>query len=277
MGVSIGTGLLLETLFTPVNGVFDINRKYEKFDPNMYHKHYFNIYTLCRNILSSLPTEENALLLTHNSTPPEMIETVLSEIETIKNMYAETELEPVLFLPNYSEPMKNVKNAKEGSNTKKAYTQAIGVKVSNGLSKLVGKGMPIDVVSKTHKIPTTVKPSLITTHLALDLLNNSNVNQNGLHLLESHTGRLLTRKGFFKKYNHTQATTSPHLPMVEVLLYLFGDGELIPTAQHKIKKEAMLFAEKGGINPFTTNHVVIEKLKKSHLLYDTIKGFKYAY
>lgn len=67
--VSVGLGLMLETFFDPFTTRIDDERKINKVDVNKFKIHYYNIYTMIRNIISAISNADfKKIVLKHKDT-----------------------------------------------------------------------------------------------------------------------------------------------------------------------------------------------------------------
>ncbi len=121
--VSIGTGLMLESIFPPTAERYDSARVIpESIDITKYTAHIINAFTLVRNILSSLTDASitDIEMLTHGKI--ELSNTILEEINIIYGLYENTKCKLIVYIPDYITVYKSFNNNKEvGDSTKTWY------------------------------------------------------------------------------------------------------------------------------------------------------------
>lgn len=219
-GLSIATGIMLESAFEPTHDRYDKDRKApDKVKMDTYSKHYYNIYTLIRNINGSLP---KSIVLSDK----ELIDTLVEEIYILETLYSNnTKCKPVLYYFDYSKVVKKL-NKNKPNMLNKVYLTTSGL---YKVLKKLPKDLPLEVVTGTHLLPMDRENKiLITTHIATDLLNIKRIPN--LELLESHTGRLKNKYEFNSKLHSIGKRDLSILPFTEELVYLYGDkGIVVPT------------------------------------------------
>lgn len=237
-GLSVGTGLMFESLFISTTDRIDIERQPEKMiNPDTYSKHYINLHTLIRNILSSFETADKKNFLMNSNFVSEMMDIISEEAEIINGLYDGTKCEPEFILPDYSEVFK-----------KHANDYMVGIGDDNPVNKVIAK---IKNDNSKLKLTGTSDNILITSHFTLDLMNYKQVPN--LTLLESHTGRIKTKKEFNTKYKRFSKQDRTGLPFNERLLYIMGDGHMFKGEKPSIKKKIYELAISNNINFNTTD------------------------
>lgn len=262
-GLSIGTGLALESIFDPTTDRYDNDRDIpNRVNIETYKIHIFNIFTLARNLLNSVNDKDKDSLLNNKH----FLETLKDEIYVINSLYEDKKCKPVIFIPNYAKVYKHM-NAGKDTGITKAYVENEKI-----LSKL--KYLTLDddirVIKGSYKLPSISGKVLITTSIPVDLLNKSI----SLDLLESHTGKLKTKKDFYTKFHKLGKTSLENIPFLQEMVYLLGDGSVVLPFSLKLRR--MLHAlslEKNWTNR-TTSMKVRYDISKVDELAAIIKNFK---
>jgi len=215
-GLSIGTGLAMETLFDVEP--YDKDRaKPTKVKPSDFKLHVYNIYTLYRNVVGSIKYNEKDRLVADNKVK----EQLLNDMYNLITLYDPVDTELVFYLPDYTKIYREYNKGKDGS-VYKPYVDYTFMK--DNISKLnfpgtVFKGMVKDL------LPRGDIRSLLLTSYTVDLVNH--YASPGLMLLESHTGKIKNRTEFGTKYKPLGKRDMTHLPMNSKLLYILGDKTLV--------------------------------------------------
>lgn len=240
--LSIGTGLALETLFTPIEPVVDETRVVENIpDLSVYTLYIFNVSTLLRNILSSFKSPE--IVGVRNSV---FLEILKEEIAFLKGFFEQNNVPIAFYINDYSY-------------FKKAYEQKLRKVTTDKQLRLD------DIVSyclKSLSSDPTIKKfnkdinygkehtALVMTHVPADLLSYGNFAK--LDLLESHTGLIKTRKDWNSKYYPMPNKDMSFLPFMEYLLVTFGDKTMFSPAPIKERENLYNAMLKKGVNPLTS-------------------------
>lgn len=271
-GLSIGTHLAMETFFSNnMLEVFDPDREFVKVDPNNYTHHVFNIYTLVRNIINSVTdTKIKEDILLHS----DFIPTLKRELKIITSLYGGCKCKPVLFYPNYDKIYKRYNNNKETGITV-VYKEHMMIK--SVLEKLDARETIHSCNNgKGYTIPKMdiEKPSVvITTNIPVDLFNF----KGKIDLLESHTGKIKTPSMFNSKYHTIGKADLSHLPYVEELVYLLGDGTIVLPCKISIRKAVYDISKEFNWTPKTTREKVLANLKRDVNIQAALKGFSRSY
>lgn len=256
--ISIGTSLALESLFRGSQAPYDPDRQIpEKIDHSRYNEMWFNIDTLIRNIIGAMT--KDAFMRTSEE---EIAYALLNEIEIINAIF-ETDGKN-LCLPRYYEASykklqsslpPQVKLREERTD----YQILLRDRV-NSIKKYISKFTDsiIDVDSEIKSGPDT--KAMILTHIPYDLLSIKNFNT--LHLLESHTGVLKTRREWNTKYYQIGDRDLSHLPFFKHLLLALGDKNQISPGPYKLRSLIYDISMKRNWTPLTT----IAKIKLDYEL-----------
>lgn len=243
--VSIATGMALETLFTPVQAVYDETRKTpERVNLNDYTNFIFNISTLLRNLISSVPSNE---ILTISK--KDILDTLLDEINYITEFFHSEGLAINFYTNNYS----FVKQTYEKEGILRKATTDKQMALDNIVKYC------LDFISKQDEVSqfsnaisyNREDQALIFTHVPWDLLSYGKFVK--LDLLESHTGLIKSRKLWNTKYYPIPEHDMSFLPFMEKLLTTFGDHVMFKPATIKERIELWTaMKKKPNINPLTS-------------------------
>ena len=244
--VSIGTGLALETIFDPVEEVYDPNREVpEKIDRTKYDIYLFNISTLVRNIINSINTNDVVRVR-----KDDYLETTLEEIEWLKSYFELNQLNIHFYTHSYAYVKKTYpeERLRIVSTPKQALRDSI---VSYVLSK-VGKQLPfIYHFDKNIDLKARKSNVLIFTHIPFDLL--SYLYFLNMDLLESHTGVVKDRSKFNTKYYPLPNEDMSFLPFFEYLLAdVFGDHVMFRPNKLEIRKKVYNQLVQLKVHPLST-------------------------
>ena len=271
-GVSIGTGLMLESVFQPTHERYDTERVIPTHvDLKNYDGWLINGYTLLRNIVTACkePIEVDALTSKN-------IERIMEEIETewaiIQSLLLSNNLDEnfiILFVPKYEKLIKRFNIAKDTSvkyvtnneTIHKLFRQPL-MSTSEQIAKLTTIE---DNVPTTH---VTIK-HLLTSHYTLDLLQS-----NKWTLLESHTGVLKDNHLWYTKYHAYGTNDLSHLPMVDLLLYILGDDQLVVGMPRKVKSELYKISIEKKWTFRTTRDKIKSDLNASPIIAPLLKLYK---
>lgn len=243
--VSIATGMALETIFDPVQSVYDDTRVVpDKIELNTYNNYIFNVSTLLRNITSSIPSGDILMI-----PKKDILDALLDEIAWLTEFFHAEGLTINFYTNNYA----FVKSTydKEGILRKATTDKQIAM---DNITKYC-----LDHISKQDEVmqfSNTIHynredQALIFTHVPWDLLSYGKFVK--LDLLESHTGVIKSRKLWNTKYHAIPEHDMSFLPFMEKLLTTFGDHVMFKPAPVKERIELWsAMKKKPGINPLTT-------------------------
>ncbi len=264
--VSIASGLALESIFEPIIDRYDDKKEMHKIKLDKYKYHVINVYTIIRNILGAVDQVKKKDTLIYSSKLPE---TVINELEVIKNLYIGTKTEPIFIMPDYKIPLANL-NFKKENHSWYHYLEII-----DKLAKRTIVNNTLVKVSTEYKLPRTHENVLITSHIQLDYLNVKNIPN--LDILQSHTGELVPTKDFNSKYHPIGAKTLEVFPFIEELYFYLGDNTLIKPVKVSLRYQLHELALVNKWNFRTTREKVINDLKKNSELNDILKNYKSVY
>lgn len=242
--VSIGTGLALETVFQPTQEVIDESREVIKIkDLSQYTLYVFNLSTLLRNLISTLPSKELFRI-----PRKDILKTLEDEMDFITGHFDAQSIEVKFYVHTY----KFVKDVyKDPKYLRKPNTDQQHL-IENIMEYCLEKLKKEDSVSTFNKDITYEKEDsvLLFTHVPFDLLSHGRFMK--LDLLESHTGLIKTRKDWWSKYYPIPREDMSFVPFHEYSLSVFGDKIMFkpaPLAERKVLLESM---RKKGVNPLTS-------------------------
>lgn len=270
--LSIGTGLMFESLFTPTEPRYDV----ERVIPNSvvadnYSYHYINLLTLVRNIISSFQVrlEPDAVMK-----PSSFVDCLKDEIATIDSLYQNTNCQPVFYLPDFEDLKKIYNKGKDREETEpverffKIYKRLKKLNLSNNFVS------GVEILEDIIKLPRfSIKEKvLITTNLGVDLNAPGDIS-----LLDSHTGVLYPRSKFYVKYNKIGSKDMSVLPMNEYILYLVGDTTLSLIIDPKTRLRVYEMAIENTWNQKTSEYHIKSRLQADPMLKMYLKNFKPVY
>lgn len=272
-GISIGTGLLLESLFDPTTDRYDSERPIPpRVDLTKYNYYLINGYTLIRNIISSLQ-DRTAIASTEPKLVAELISNVLKqEIYILKGLLATTNLKDNYFkliVPEYDYLIKNFNKGKD-INIKYIQNTITAIKLFKPYLEAIDYTEVVK--TKGYRLDKTITyNSLITTHLPIDLLQS-----NYMTLLESHTGVIKDNHLWYTKYHALGSLDLSILPMNDIVYFIMGDDHMVRGVDTKYKRELYNIALEKKWSYRTTRDKILMNISKSeglqHIL--SLSGFK---
>lgn len=240
--LSVGTGMALETLFTPIEPVLDDTRQVTNIpDLTVYTLYIFNVATLLRNILNSFKSPE--IMGAKNSV---FLEILKEEVDFLKGFFENNGV-PIAFYINDHSYFKNAYKDKLRKITTDKQLRHDDI-MTYCLNE-IGKDPSI---KKFHKDINYGKEhtALVMTHVPADLLSYGNFAK--LDLLESHTGLIKSRKDWNSKYYPIPNRDMSFLPFMEYLLITFGDKVMFTPAPMKERENLHDAMRKKGVTPLTS-------------------------
>lgn len=250
--VSVGTGLSLEALFTPISPQVDETRIIEPLpDLSVYSLYAFNITTLIRNLLNSFKFEDIAGV--RNSLIYEIVE---AEIFFLSSFFASNDVPITFYVNSYKYFTDTYKDKLRKPTTDHQH------RISDIINYCSDQAKKIENVHKFSKDISFGKEHsvLVFTHVPADLLSYNNFTT--LDLLESHTGIIKTRKNWNTKYYPIPNKDMSFLPFMEYLLSVFGDKVMFKPAPMKERMELYKTMQKKNVNPLTSELSMSFILKK---------------
>lgn len=257
--VSVGTGLMLESLFEPTSARIDDEREIEHIDIAKYGVHYYNVRTIIRNIIASVGNAAAVKgMMNRRTAVDDMVRVVEEELYTISELYTDIDCEPVVYFPDYSKVWKTLPNTINESNyaPKRREHEEFVDKV---IRKLKHGGIQMSVHVGDHKLPRTKTYQLVTTHVPYDMLITTK--SPNTHLIESHTGKLKTEYELNSKYNKSAGIENKVFPWNERIMNILGDGVVVRGLKHNIKMALYSYALQHKWTTYTTDAKVMEGMK----------------
>lgn len=269
-GLSIGTGLMLESALEPTEARHDDKREIPVvINLNDYTKHYYNIFTLARNIVNAIADKRIKDGLMNNTN---LMDAVMEEVEIIASLYQEVKCVPILFIPDYTKLYKAMNVGKEVKLDSKDYLLQQYV-LSNLKKKVYDVSM--EVVHNTYLLKPDTSAVLITTHVPVDLLNFNKIPN--LKLLESHTGKLKDKHMWFSKLHPIGKNPLNVFPFVEELVYILGDKNVSQPMKLTLRRILHTYATERKWSTFTSRLVVMQDIKRNKELNEAMKNYKRMY
>lgn len=264
--VAIGTGLALESMFEPVIEPYDPDREIpNKVELKDYKYHIWNIYTIIRNLLHSVDEKDKISLITDKNFTKELNQ----EIDTLVNLYNNTDLTVVIFIPDYDKVMDSFNKHKVSEFTK-PMVELLAVR--DYLKNYTPDGL-INTITGGFNIPRMEGNILLTTHLTVDLLNQ----HNKITLLESNTGKVKSKYEWYTKYHPIGKRDLDTIPMVEEVLYILGDHNMVIPAPLTTRLELYQVAIDRRWTSKTTREKIVADLRSVGSLYPYVEKHKRMY
>ena len=264
--VAIGTGLALESMFDPVIDPYDPDREIpNKVELKDYKYHIWNIYTIIRNLLHSVAEKDKISLITDKNFTKELNQ----EIDTLVNLYNNTDLTVVIFIPDYDKVMDSFNKHKVSEFTK-PMVELLAVR--DYLKNYTPDGL-INTITGGFNIPRMEGNILLTTHLTVDLLNQ----HNKITLLESNTGKVKSKYEWYTKYHPIGKRDLDTIPMVEEVLYILGDHNMVIPAPLTTRLELYQVAIDRRWTSKTTREKIVADLRSVGSLYPYVEKHKRMY
>lgn len=240
--LSIATSLALETLFTPIQDVYDPSREVHNLtDLSTYSLYLFNVATLLRNIIQSVSYQELATIPRND-----VRDALLEEIEFLSQFFESNNVPLTFYLHTYTYVKQTYgqgNKLRKSTTDKQLFIDALTTYCLDHVRKQ-------DDVTVFHKdLRFKAEDSvLVFTHVPFDLLSYGNFLR--LDLLESHTGLIKTRKDWNTKYFKLPGERDmSFLPFMEYLLTTFGDHVMFTPAPLKERLELYESLKKKHVHP----------------------------
>lgn len=237
--VSIGTSLALETLFKPMIAVADESREVpDKVDPRTYDLYLFNVSTVLRNLIQSLSWRDMSTVA-----KKDVADAFLEELEFLTGFFQAADLNVKFYWNSYSYALKTYPDKIRRPTTPQ---QLAVVQLMDYCTAAVRKQDDVLSFSKDLHVQRDAK-CLLVSHVPWDLLSWGNFHK--LDLLESHTGRIKTRKDWNTKYYPIKDKDFSFLPFLEFLLTKLGDSVMFAPAPLKERVELWEVMKKKKVHP----------------------------
>ena len=269
--MSVGTGLALETFFEPISNRIDDDRTIARENIDKYKIHYFNIVTLIRNIVRSISsTKLRTVVVTSKEGAKVVCDSLISELDILFDLYDDKNCIPIIFIPDYDNLLSKIDNTHELNKAKLEMKYFTDLVIDMFKKHNNNGGVSITVIETKYKLPTSSDNILLTSHIALDLLNGKFSRR--LFLLESHTGKIKSKLEFNTKYHSIGKYSKEVFPFTDSLLFLLGDSTYIKPIKFSLRAELALTAMKNKWTNHTSEsriNTVIRKFVTDNNLKDT--------
>lgn len=251
--LSIGTSLSLETLFTPIQEVYDPSRNVDNLtDLSQYTRYVFNVSTLLRNILATLNFKD-LTQVRHG----DVYTVLLEEIEFLTHFF-QSNLVPINFYVNSYHFVKSHYTEKQLRIPTTDKQHLLNDITTYCLSKISKEDDVDHFVKDIHYEKTD--SVLLFTHIPFDLLSYSNFIR--LDLLESNTGVIKPRQKWNTKYHDLPGRDLSNMPFMEYLLAeVFGDKVMFVPAPLKKRLEVFDSLTKKGVHPLLSEFAMLTLMK----------------
>lgn len=214
-GLSIGTGMALETIFK-LKDRYDLEREPPAFvDIEEYDIHIFSIHTLVRNVINSLPRGNRGI------EERDLANLVIDDLNMLNGYYTDVSTTLIISVANYDDLYREFNKNKEYKSTKKI-TDLVLLNDWVKMQKFEKNPTIEATVSKASDIKVGRKKVLVTTSMLLDVHLYGQFD-----LLESHTGVLKTYRELGSKYHKLGKKDFSFLPYSKNLHKILGDGTYV--------------------------------------------------
>ena len=228
-GLSVATGLAMESLFPSVTR-FDPAREIpSNVDINKYAEFYINLETLFRNITTA--ANKDSVL---RATPNQLLDILTSEIEILIGLFSNEgngACRPIFY--RCSHPI-GIGNLIAYRCVKSSYKLLYNDMLEKTI-ELYKKSYGQIVEFKSRLSPKERNDSLLLSHRTEDLLSYPNFSS--LDLLESHTGVLKQRRLYYTKFDKCGDDDLSNIPFNGVTLGAFGDRSVILPVSYRLRKQ----------------------------------------
>lgn len=271
-GLSIGTGLMLESLFKPTHDRYDDTRAIpNEVKPSNYKYHFINLMTLGRNVCSAFEAKVSHEVFLKDKGFSECLN---EEVNIIHSLYAGTGCEAVFYYTDYEKLEKRLNN---GKNREKTVPVKDNMILYQAIKKLdIKQNWLVDgkILENIEKLPTIPKESkcLMTTSFCIDTFAKMN-----LDLIDSHTGILYTKDKFYNKYYQIGTKDMSIFPHHEILLYYIGDVSMSLIIDPGTRLAIYNLASISGWNKNTSSYSVESGIKSDQRLRPYFSSYKKLY
>lgn len=263
--LSIGIGLMMESVLELRNKVDDKREIPQKVDLKKYNIHAFNALTMLREAVTSMASNvvkpnSSEALKKMNTTEfiikykrKELINIVKDDMNLIFNLYNGSGVIPLLYFPTYTLMYTRLNKGKEIKPTKKMDEINLYFELSKELyEKKTG------LLCNTLKIDKPIKSDnklLITTSFPIDfhLLSGD--------LLETHTGKLKDKHKLNTKFKSIPNVDLSNIPFNQTTHRIFGDNTLIAPLPMPLRREVIEVSLKKKWNTHTSEELIKEQTK----------------
>lgn len=221
--ISIGTSLAIESILGIAPSDYSDNSAISvqpsKNPPGkQYDSILFNIRTLVRNFINSIPNKEVI-----NLNVDDIALSLIGELMYCDELLSRTlgHLGRIFYSLDYTTISDSYPNANH--KTLQTDKQIHHAKLEDEcVNAIINTPIPIDKRLYRKSITDSFNRAIVLTHMSIDLLNRHQFAL--LVLLESHTGKLKTRNEWYTKFGVSNKDELINIPLVAATLQLFGDG-----------------------------------------------------
>lgn len=259
--ISIGTGMMLESLFDPISKRYDEKRvPPKKVELKDYNYHFINMATVVRNILSAMPGNVEYKLMLNNKKMFDVFET---EIRIIEGLYGNTNVKPIFYFLNYDKVCEIYNHGKFKDGYKRFKTKPIlnndeiykFLKSIDFEKNWLSMTTPLVNITKLPTLKSKENKMLLTSHYMCDYFVPNVVTS-----VDSHTGNVYDKNEFYKKYMKLGNKEMSVFPFYEHVLYYVGDASMSMVINHKVRSLLYEIALAGKWTQKTKYSIVREKL-----------------
>lgn len=263
--LSIGIGLMMESVLELRNKVDNKREIPQKVDLKKYNIHAFNSLTMLREAVTSMantvvkPNNSEALKKMNTTEfiikykRKELINIVKDDMNLIFNLYNGSGVIPVLYFPTYTLMYTRLNKGKEIKPTKKVDEINLYFELSKELYD-----NKTGLLCSTLKVDKPIKSEnklLITTSFPIDfhLLSGD--------LLETHTGKLKDKHKLNTKFKPIPNVDLSNIPFNQTTHRIFGDNTLIAPLPMPLRREVIEVSLKKKWNTHTSEELIKEQTK----------------
>lgn len=268
--LSIGTGLMFESIFKPTTDRYDKDRVIPNtIKADDYQYHLINLLLLARNIITSFPLQKPNVVLKDKGFSNALME----EVNIISSLYSSTKCVPIFYLSDFKRiyDIYNKTKTREDTEVIKLHMEIYDAikKINIKKTWLAGADIDIDVVKLDN---FGSKKNIITTNVSCDLCSKNNI-----ELLDSHTGILYEKSEFYKRYQSIGSKDMSVFPFKERLLFYLGNKVMSKIITPKIRLYLHELAVSKKWNKLTSDFEVDKTLRTDKDLKIYYNDFKPIY
>lgn len=271
-GISIGTGLMLESLFNPTHLRFDPTRQVPNVvNHDLYKYHFINMITIVRNIIQAFEVKIDPMVILSDRN---MLDTFIEEIHTLYSLYSGSKITLVLY---YNDVVKISGIYNKGKERPETQPLILNKAIQNFLVKSNLKVVipkQVNVLEKILTLPrlNSNERMLLTTNIPCDMCS-----PNEISMIDTHTGLLYGRDLFYKKYNPLGTKDMSNIPFNEKLLYIIGDKNLSMISTTIFRAYIQEYSISNKWNYLTGPFAVQRAIDSNKELKELCKNFKSLY
>lgn len=212
-----------------------------------------NLRTLFRNMVDSVPTEDQGAL-NHHDCAYVLMQDVTALIEYVERNLPKINIR--IYYPTYASMLRVYPHAAHKvikSDLQKRYAKL----ERDTMERILGRMQEMKCFVKTDcKLPAITNAAYITTHYPADLLTKNGFGE--LLLVESRTGAIKSRKDWSSKLTGSDRPEVANMPFNKMTLQTFGDQSTqFASSPHKMKNMLLELASKSKWNTLTPDERVL--------------------